>query len=242
MANTIQLAIIDYNGTYEVSGDLTASGNYHLAAGAILTHFSGEVTGLGAFSASLESGTMKYKLEPAAADAASDLMAAVLDIEALIMSGFSVEAPVISGETLFGASTEVSISGPARSDVYYTDDGSTPTSGSTKYSDAITLNATTTIKAIAIKDGVSSEVASKTFTKLAAPTISGETPFESSTEVAISGPEGSSIYYTTDGTTPTSGSSAYTEPITLSETTTIKAIAIKDGVSSEVTTKEFTKS
>ena len=242
MANTIQLAIIDYNGTYEVSGDLAASGNYHLTAGAILTHFSGEVTGLGEFSASLESDTMKYKLEPAAADKATGLMAAATAIEALIKAGVAPDVPVISGDELFGDTASVSIVGPSRSSIYYTTDGTTPTSGSSAYTEQITLSETTTIKAIAIKDGVSSEVASKTFTKLAAPTISGETPFESSTEVAISGPEGSSIYYTTDGTTPTSGSSAYTEPITLSETTTIKAIAIKDGVSSEVTTKKFTKS
>ena len=47
----------------------------------------------------------------------------------------------------------------------YTTDGSTPTAESALYSEAFTLSATTTVKAIAIKDGQSSEVASRVFTK-----------------------------------------------------------------------------
>ena len=35
-----------------------------------------------------------------------------------------------------------------------------------------------------------------------APVISGETPFDESTEVTISGPDGAEIRYTTDGTAP----------------------------------------
>jgi len=60
--------------------------------------------------------------------------------------------------------------------------------------------------------------------------------------VTITEPEGARVYYTTDGSTPTSGSTLYTEPFTLSATTTVKAIAIKDEVSSSVASKTFTKS
>ena len=74
-----------------------------------------------------------------------------------------------------------------------------------------------------------------------APVISGETPFDESTEVTISGPDGAEIRYTTDGTAPNAESSLYSEAITLSDTTTVKAIAIKNGESSEVATKVFTK-
>ena len=77
---------------------------------------------------------------------------------------------------------------------------------------------------------------------LAAPVISGTTPFTDSTSMTISGPQGASIYYTTDGSTPTSSSTQYSSAVTLTATTTVKAIAILNGVSSSVTTKEFTKS
>ncbi|MBR0181157.1 MAG: chitobiase/beta-hexosaminidase C-terminal domain-containing protein, partial [Prevotella sp.] len=74
-----------------------------------------------------------------------------------------------------------------------------------------------------------------------APVISGETPFDESTQVSISGHDGAEIRYTTDGTAPNAQSSLYSEAITLSDTTTVKAIAIKNGVSSEAATKVFTK-
>ena len=74
-----------------------------------------------------------------------------------------------------------------------------------------------------------------------APTISGTSPFEETTQVTMSGPAGATIYYTTDGTTPTSSSTQYTEAITLSDTATVKAIAVKDGTSSSVASRTFTK-
>ena len=77
----------------------------------------------------------------------------------------TVEAPTISGETPFAESTQVTMSGPAGAEIRYTTDGSTPTAESTLYSGAVTLSASATVKAIAIKDGTSSEVASKEFTK-----------------------------------------------------------------------------
>ena len=77
---------------------------------------------------------------------------------------------------------------------------------------------------------------------VAAPTISGTTPFTETTSVSISGPAGAEIRYTTDGSTPTAESTLYSEAFTLSDTTTVKAIAIKDGESSEVVSKLFTKS
>lgn len=84
---------------------------------------------------------------------------------------------------------------------------------------------------------------------VAAPVISGTTPFAESTSASITcATAGASIYYTVDGSTPTHSTGSgqangqlYTEPITLTETTTVKAIAVKDGVSSSVTTRVFTK-
>ena len=77
---------------------------------------------------------------------------------------------------------------------------------------------------------------------LGAPVISGETPFESKTEVTITADEGATIYYTTDGSTPDDKATEYTDKIELSATTTVKAIAYKDTYVSGVASKTFTKS
>jgi len=77
---------------------------------------------------------------------------------------------------------------------------------------------------------------------LTSPTISGNTQFTDSTQVSMSGPDGAEIHYTTDGSVPTAESAVYSEAFSLSATTTVKAIAIKDGQSSEVVSKTFIKS
>lgn len=162
----------------------------------------------------------------------------------------SVSAPSINGTTPFQTSTSVTMSAESGAQIRYTTNGATPNASSQLYSGAITLSATTTIKAIAIKDGVSSSVSTKTFTKsgdptppsVNAPSINGTTPFETSTSVTMSAESGAEIRYTTDGSAPSASSQLYSSAITLTATTTIKAIAIKNGVSSDVTTKTFTKS
>ena len=74
------------------------------------------------------------------------------------------------------------------------------------------------------------------------PTISGADKFSDRTEVTITAPPGAIIYYTTDDTVPTKESQKYDTPITLTETTTIKAIAIEDGhIMSDVVGMAFTK-
>ena len=74
------------------------------------------------------------------------------------------------------------------------------------------------------------------------PTISGADKFSDRTEVTITATTGASIYYTTDDTKPTNESQKYNTPITLTETTTIKAIAIEDGhIMSDMVGMAFTK-
>lgn len=51
---------------------------------------------------------------------------------------------------------------------------------------------------------------------------------------------GATIYYTIDGSTPTTSSSVYSSPLTVSETMTIKAFAVKAGDQSAVATAKYT--
>ena len=76
---------------------------------------------------------------------------------------------------------------------------------------------------------------------VSAPTFSGATQFTESTQVSMNGPAGAEIRYTTNGSTPTAQSTLYSGPLTLTETTTVKAIAIKDGQSSAVTSRTYSK-
>jgi hypothetical protein len=65
---------------------------------------------------------------------------------------------------------------------------------------------------------------------LAAPTFSPKAgDYTTSVTVKIEGPSGAAVYYTTDGSQPTTTSRLYTSPLALTQNTTIKAKAVKSG-------------
>ena len=75
---------------------------------------------------------------------------------------------------------------------------------------------------------------------VAAPVISGDEEFEGQATVTITAEQGAKVYYTTDGSEPTEQSQEYTAPFDVTATTTVKAIAVKDGRTSAVASKTFT--
>ena len=78
---------------------------------------------------------------------------------------------------------------------------------------------------------------------VAAPTFNpaGGTYTEAQNVTISCATAGADIYYTLDGNTPTTASTKYTGPISISETKTLKAFAVKDGMNnSAVTTAEYT--
>lgn len=77
---------------------------------------------------------------------------------------------------------------------------------------------------------------------VAAPTFDAVTPFVGKGLVTIKGAEGSVVYYTTDGSVPTTSSlnnGTSSVNVEVTETTTIKAIAVKNGKESVMVSKEF---
>ena len=126
--------------------------------------------------------------------------------------------------------------------IYYTSDGSTPTSGSTQYAGPITVGSTETLKAIAVATGENNSpvafaaydinpavaVATPTFTPAAG-------AYTSTQSVTIAdATSGATIYYTTNGTMPTTSSTPYSGPITVSSTETLEAIAVLAGDTNSV--------
>jgi len=143
-----------------------------------------------------------------------------------------------SGKSFNFSGEEIRISCSTENvEIRYTLDGSDPDGDSPLYTAPFTIDATTTIKAMAIghPSFIDSPIATATFTRkwlqVATPTITcdGGTSFAGEYGlVTIScDTDGAEIHYTLDGSTPTSSSPLYAGPFKIYDTTTVKAGAKK---------------
>ena len=147
----------------------------------------------------------------------------------------------------YGSTQSVVLSNTANLAMYYTTDGSTPSTSSMKYAGPISVTMNMTIKAISAGYGyLNSGVSSGTYSIMApTPTFSpGSGSYSSAQNVVISDTaSGTTIYYTTNGGIPTTSSPSCASPCTLaiSTTSTVKAIAAGGGyVQSNIAVASYT--
>ena len=175
-------------------------------------------------------------------------------------------ADIPSGTSILKTGMPITLtSATGGASIHYTINGDRPNASSSEYTGPISVPAETefdtnfTIKAIAVKAGMgNSFVFEATYTVVADLTVAkpvfalpagiDKIPADKTVPIGAllsitSFPADAAIYYTTNGTTPTSGSTKYTAPIVIPSVAsqTIKAFAVKAGYDdSEVETFEFT--
>ena len=160
-----------------------------------------------------------------------------------------IYADRVSGETVKNGEIVHLHTDMSDAKIYYTTDGSTPTEKS-RSGNSVTINGApgeqVTIMALAIAQGSEKTTSFATFTymimnKLAAPTASvpNEAIFTKESIVELKAETGK-IYYTTDGTDPSTSSNLYKKSIVIDKEVTIKAVAVsEDYEQSEISTFHY---
>ena len=120
--------------------------------------------------------------------------------------------------------------------IYYTVNGTNPTTSDTEYTEPILLNeGSNEVRAISVnKKGIPSLVVSKTYVidipVADAPAVSPSTgQYDRQMEITIQVPEGYKAYYTLDNTDPTENSTLYTGPIKMPQGQTIFSAVLVNG-------------
>ncbi len=177
------------------------------------------------------------------ANPAATLAGGVYSGEIVLKSSYSAEAMIVPvsltingtgaaatpvfnppGGTYTTAQSVVITDATPDSTIYYTTDGSTPTTSSTRYSQPIPVATSETIKAIATAAGFSQSAVGTASYIISGPTAA--TPGVSQTITITETTPGAVVHYTTDGSTPTASSPIYSTPLVLNASSVLKFIAI----------------
>lgn len=141
-----------------------------------------------------------------------------------------------SGGTFYNDQTVTLSCGTSGATIYYTTNGAAPDDSSTQYTDPFTINSPATVKAVAYAPPLlpSNVVTSAAFVMRSAdPSFDpGAGSYTTTQSVTITcATLGASIRYTTDGTTTPSDTvgTLYSGPVSITTTTTLKAIAYRSG-------------
>jgi hypothetical protein len=231
-------------GNYASSQSVTLSANepaviYYTTNGATPTESSSTYSSPIPISSTT---TLKFFGKDAAGNSGN-----VVTQDYVIDSSVPVVAASPIGGTFGPAGTSVTLSANEPAVIYYTTNGATPTESSSTYSSPIPISSTTTLKFFG-KDaaGNSGNVVTEQYTidtiaPIVTPSPPGGTFGPSGTSVTLTANEPSTIYYTTNGATPTESSSTYSTAISITSTTTLKYFG-KDtaGNSGTIQTQTYT--
>ena len=261
VAATEKLMAITIGNSYNKSSVTQASYTLQPTAPTILPA-AGKYTSVQSVSiaASTAGGTIYYTTDgttpttasavytgPITANSTQTISAAVMvpnwTLSKITKAAYTIQIPVAVPVLSLASGTYYSIQNVSISDatsgavIYYTTDGSYPTTASSVYSGPIQVTGNMTVKALAVANGVvSASAASATYSIVApTPVISPASgTFNYTATVVMSDTlAGATIYYTTDGSTPTTSSLVYSAPIVLqpkkSTTSQFNAIAIANG-------------
>jgi subtilase family serine protease len=149
--------------------------------------------------------------------------------------GAATPAFNVAAGTYTAAQTVTISDATAGATIYYTTNGTAPTTNSPVYSGPITVSSTETLEAMATATGyTASSVASAVYTitpPAATPAFSVPAgTYAAAQTVTISDATvGATIYFTTNGTAPTASSPVYSGPIAVSSTETLEAMATATG-------------
>lgn len=228
------LTISPAAGTFTTAQTVTITSNetatiYYTLDGSTPTTSSSIYPGPLTINASL---TLKYF----AKDTAGNTSAIQTANYVINASQADITAPVITASPAAGTFTNVqtvTLSSNETATIYYTLDGSTPTTSSAVYSSPISVSSTLTIRYFGRDTaGNVSSVQSAGYTinlPDTTPPIVTISPaagsYSGAQSVTLSANEAATIYYTLDGSTPTTASLAYSSTISIPASTTIKYFA-----------------
>ena len=156
-------------------------------------------------------------------------------ISSLPYTLISVSKPTLSYQKVYGGLSLIMKDATSGATIYYTDDGTTPSTGSKVYSSPFTISSSKTIKTVAYKDGVASSVSTFKVTVGSLGDVQSDkntsASYTTETPVTLTSSGSSRIIYTIDGSDPKTSSTAsvYNGAIKLSKDTTIKAYAQAKG-------------
>ena len=157
---------------------------------------------------------------------------------AVIQSDHNVQSSIVEHEFVaytapnisFNGISIITITAGSGASVYYTEDGTEPSTQSNLYSGSFTIDNAATIKAIAVHTGfLTSQVAQLSIEQVATPT---STYNQENGSITLScATEGATFYYTLNGNAPTRNSTLYSGPLTAGISgKTIKVLAVKDNM------------